>query len=44
MLKKTRLKQERKALDDLEKNDPEGYREKLRQLDKDRIQVRGKFK
>ena len=39
MLKKTRLKQEKKALDELEKNDPEGYTEKLRQLERDRIQV-----
>ena len=39
MLKKIRLKQEKKALDELEKNDPEGYTEKLRQLERDRIQV-----
>ena len=39
MLKKDRLKQEKKALDDLEKNDPESYAEKIKQLDKDRIEV-----
>ena len=39
MLKKDRLKQEKKDLDKLEKTDPEGYTEKLKQLERDRVEV-----
>ena len=39
MLKKDRLKKEKKSLDQLEKNDPESYAEKVKQLNKDRIEV-----
>ena len=39
MLKKDRLKKEKKSLDQLEKTDPESYAEKVKQLNKDRIEV-----
>ncbi len=40
MQRKERQKAEKKALEELEKKDPEGYIEQLQKLDKERLQVR----
>ena len=40
MLRKEREKGQKKALDELEKRDPEAYVEKLKKIEKDRVQVR----
>ena len=39
MLKKEKLKKEKRALDELQKNDPEGYRDKVDGLEKQRVEV-----
>ena len=39
MLRKERQKGEKKALDELEKKDPEAYVEKLKKIEKDRLKV-----
>ena len=39
VLKKEKLKHEKKALEELEKNDPEGYHEKLEEVERQRIEV-----
>ena len=39
VLKKEKLKHEKKALEELEKNDPEGYQEKLEEVERQRIEV-----
>ncbi|XP_060077158.1 U3 small nucleolar RNA-associated protein 14 homolog A-like [Ylistrum balloti] len=44
VLRKEKLKHEKKALDELEKNDPEGYQEKLDDINKQRIQERMNLK
>lgn len=44
LLKKERLKNERKALEKMQHEDPEGYLEKLELLEKDRVQERMSLK
>ena len=39
VLRKEREKGQKKALDELEKRDPEAYVEKLKKIEKDRVQV-----
>ena len=39
VLKKEKLKKEKRALDELQKNDPEGYRDKVEGLEKQRVEV-----
>ncbi|XP_033741241.1 uncharacterized protein LOC117328027 [Pecten maximus] len=44
VLRKEKLKHEKKALDELEKNDPDGYQEKIDDINKQRIQERMNLK
>lgn len=39
MLKKEKLKHEKKALEELEKNDPAAYQEKVEDVERQRIEV-----